>query len=177
MEREAYNALAAASVPAEEVVIERSVDLRLAGQYHELEVTYVSPGLGEPGGAIASLTRAFYDAYTERYGSVLTGLPIEAVTWRIEARGPKGRVRLAPLPHGDPDPVGAVKGRRSVFFGMPVAGFVPTPVYDRARLAPGARLAGPAIVEEPAATIVLHPGDQAEVTPYGALIVRCGGIR
>ena len=44
------------------------------------------------------------------------------------------------------------------------------------RLAPGSRLAGPAIVEEPAATVVLHPGDQAEVTPYGALIVRCGGI-
>ena len=51
MEREAYNALASASVPAEEVVIERSVDLRLAGQYHELAVAYVSPGLGEPGGA------------------------------------------------------------------------------------------------------------------------------
>ena len=52
---------------------------------------------------------------------------------------------------------------------------VQTPVYDRALLAAGARLVGPAIVEEPAATIVLSPGDQAEVNPYGALVVRRQG--
>jgi 5-oxoprolinase (ATP-hydrolysing)/N-methylhydantoinase A len=177
MERDAYHALASARVPAEDVVIERSVDLRLAGQYHELAVAYGSAEPGKPGEAIASLTRAFDDAYAERYGRVLTGLPIEAVTWRIAARGPQGRVRLAPVPHGAPDPVGAVKGRRSVFFGTPVARLVPTPVYARARLAAGSRLTGPAIVEEAATTIVLHPGDRAEVNPYGALVVRCGGMR
>jgi N-methylhydantoinase A len=105
---------------------------------------------------------------------MLTGLPIEATTWRVEARGPEGRVRLAPLPASDPDPAGALKGTRPVFFAIPEPGFVEAPVYERARLGAGTRLLGPAIVEEPAATAVLHPGDHAEVNPYGSLVINRG---
>ena len=70
-----------------------------------------------------------------------------------------------------------MKGTRPVSFQYPTPGFVDTPVYDRSLLAAGAQLQGPAIVEEPAATAVLHPGDHAEVNAYGALIVRRGTDR
>ncbi|HEY7035711.1 MAG TPA: hydantoinase/oxoprolinase family protein [Thermomicrobiales bacterium] len=199
VEREAVAALAAAGIAEEDVRIARSVDLRLEGQYHELTVGFGPPfppilggddrallrtvpqvhdafppqdwGEGGADAGGAELATSFAQHYAERYGRMLTGLPIEATTWRVAARGPEGRVRLAPLPAGDPDPTGALKGTRPVFFATPEPGFIETPVYDRARLGAGARLFGPAIVEEPAATAVLHPGDRAEVNPYGALII------
>ncbi|MEA2594379.1 MAG: N-methylhydantoinase [Thermomicrobiales bacterium] len=184
MEREAVASLAAAGVTEDDVRIQRSVDLRLEGQYHELTVPLHEAGRREGEKARETdrfaphdLAAAFAKRYAERYGRMLTGLPIEATTWRVEARGPEGRVRLAPLPVGDANPASAQKGTRPVFFAAPEPGFVETPVYDRARLAAGTRLLGPAIVEEPAATAVLHPGDRAEVNPYGALIVHRGAAQ
>ncbi|MGH7264192.1 MAG: hypothetical protein ACREMB_04955, partial [Candidatus Rokuibacteriota bacterium] len=44
-------------------------------------------------------------------------------------------------------------------------------VYDRARLPAGARVPGPAIVEEPDSTTVLPPGAAAEVDRWGNLLV------
>ncbi len=51
------------------------------------------------------------------------------------------------------------------------SGFVETCVYDRSRLKPGARLDGPAIVEQADTTTVIEPGWQAHVDPSGSLIL------
>lgn len=164
LEREARSALLAAGIAESDIVIERSADLRLTGQYHELTmpVKTLDP---------EKLATAFEAAYEERYGRMLSGLAIEATTWRIEARGPEGRVRLAPLPLGDSDASIAQTGVRPVYY--PTTGaFENTPVYDRTLLGHGAQIAGPAIVEEAAATAVLRPGDSGEVNAYGALVVR-----
>jgi N-methylhydantoinase A/oxoprolinase/acetone carboxylase beta subunit len=185
LEREARAALHAAGLSDDQITIERSVDLRLAGQYHELTVPFggkspspnVGGGVGVGAVIAATLAQSFEHAYTERYGRMLTGLPIEATTWRIEARGPEGRVRLAQGVPGEPDPSVAQSGKRAVFFGSPVPGYVTTPIYERARLKPGACLNGPAIIEEPAATTVLGPGDRGEINPYGALVVQRGGAQ
>jgi N-methylhydantoinase A len=155
------------------MVLARSVDLRLAGQYHELTIPFDLQAAPAAQRADA-LAAAFAGAYAERYGRMLTGLPIEATTWRLHARGPEGRVRLLPRPAGDADPQAALRGQRPVYAGEAL-GFVDTPVYDRLDLLPGARPTGPAIVEEPAATVVLLPGDAGEINPYGALVVRRGG--
>ena len=40
------------------------------------------------------------------------------------------------------------------------------PVLRRNALSPGARLKGPAVIEEKTSTIVLHPGQSAEVDRY-----------
>jgi N-methylhydantoinase A/oxoprolinase/acetone carboxylase beta subunit len=44
-------------------------------------------------------------------------------------------------------------------------------VFDRYALAPGAEVAGPAIVEERESTTVLPPGTTATVDDYASLIV------
>jgi N-methylhydantoinase A len=44
-------------------------------------------------------------------------------------------------------------------------------VYDRYRLAPGARIAGPAIVEERESTLVIGPGGDAVVDERWNLVV------
>jgi N-methylhydantoinase A len=44
-------------------------------------------------------------------------------------------------------------------------------VFERDHLASGAEIAGPALVEEPGATVVLYPGHQARLDAYGNLHV------
>jgi N-methylhydantoinase A len=57
-----------------------------------------------------------------------------------------------------------LKARRKAFFG---GRFVETPVYDGAAMRAGHRVKGPAIIEEPLTTIVLHPRQLATLDRYG----------
>jgi N-methylhydantoinase A len=66
---------------------------------------------------------------------------------------------------------GARLGARKAFFG---GRFVATPVFDGERLAPGQRIAGPAIVEEPFTTLVVYPGQRAVVDALGNYTVTIG---
>ncbi|MCY3632558.1 MAG: hydantoinase/oxoprolinase family protein [bacterium] len=54
--------------------------------------------------------------------------------------------------------------RRDAWFDRQI---VDCPVYDGPRLAPGTRLEGPAFVDHPSTSIVLRPGDRAEITAEG----------
>ena len=49
------------------------------------------------------------------------------------------------------------------------------PVYQRDALRAGARIAGPAIVQELGTTTVLFKGDDCKVAPSGELIIKVGG--
>ncbi|MBN8478291.1 MAG: hydantoinase/oxoprolinase family protein, partial [Burkholderiales bacterium] len=52
--------------------------------------------------------------------------------------------------------------------------YVDTPVYERAVLAPGCTIAGPAIVEQSDTTTIIHPGQRVDVDRYGNLLVHTG---
>ena len=57
-----------------------------------------------------------------------------------------------------------VKGRRKAFLGDR---FVVTPIYDGPAMRAGHRVKGPAIIEEPFTTIVLHPRQEATLDRHG----------
>jgi N-methylhydantoinase A len=80
-------------------------------------------------------------------------LPRPAVTPAARAHGRLDEARL---------------GERRAYFGE----FVPTAIYERARLPIGARLAGPAIVEQVDTTTVIPPGVTALVDEAGNLRLR-----
>ena len=63
----------------------------------------------------------------------------------------------------------AVRGSREVDFDE--RGIHQTTIYDRALLDPGAEMVGPVVVEEPAATLLVPPGNPVRVDDYGNLIV------
>ena len=74
-------------------------------------------------------------------------------------------------PEGRRGPLGqAQAGERRAYFAP--TGFVPTPIFDRARLPLGALMAGPAIVEQPDTTTVIPPGYTATVETTGNLRIR-----
>ncbi|MDQ3411011.1 MAG: hydantoinase/oxoprolinase family protein [Chloroflexota bacterium] len=154
---------------AESVRYGAALDMRFAGQYHELRVAL-------PGGVperehVAELAAAFQAGYTAEYGRAPGGLPVEILNWHLTAELPGFAFNLAKEPRREADPNGARKGERAVYFRRPEPGYRPCPVYDRYGLNPGAAFAGPAIVEEREATVVIPPGCRVVVDGYRNLLM------
>jgi len=72
--------------------------------------------------------------------------------------------------HAEVETGPALKGTRRAYF-RERSDFVETAVYDRARLAPGDEVRGPAVVEEEGSTLVIGPGGSARVATSGNLVV------
>jgi 5-oxoprolinase (ATP-hydrolysing)/N-methylhydantoinase A len=170
MEERGRAALADAGVLADEVELVREADLRIYGQIHEI-TTQVMPGeLGAH--SIPSLRRTFAEAYRRAYSRYNEEALVEAVNWKLTARGPSRRVELR-IPAGD-GAEHAIKGSRPAYL-REAGDLVETTVYDRYLLTPGTRLDGPAIVEERETTVVLPSGSTGSVDEYGDLVVELGG--
>ena len=65
----------------------------------------------------------------------------------------------------------ATSGRRDVYHGAE-HGWLATPVYARGKLAAGAMITGPAVIEEMSSTTLLTPGQRANVDKIGNIIIR-----
>ncbi len=59
----------------------------------------------------------------------------------------------------------ALKGYRDVDYAL--EGVRRAAIYDGTKLEPGMTFVGPAIVEDPGTTVVIHPGNRVEVDGYG----------
>jgi N-methylhydantoinase A len=86
----------------------------------------------------------------------------------VSGIGPITRPELREQPVGDGDVAAARTGTRAVGFDDTA---VPTDVFARELLRPGAVVTGPAIIEEYGSTIPVHPGFAARVDPYLNLVV------
>src|SRR5438094_1812145 len=148
------------------VTLARSVDARYVGQGYELTVPVPSGALDVA--ALVRIRAAFDEVYAARYGYANPTEPVETVTWKLAAVGGAPRVALAKAAGDGRD--GGLKGGRRAWFPE-TRGWTDCPVYDRYALAPGARVDGPAIVEERESTSVLPPGTSAGVDEYANLIV------
>jgi len=116
--------------------------------------------------------RARFDEIHQRqHGHAAPDQPLELVNYRVEAIG-----LLPPLVMPDPErssePVeSACVGHRPALFTSLAAELRPVPVFDRARLRPGHRFDGPAIVEQYDATTVVCPEQEVTVDDRGNLVV------
>jgi 5-oxoprolinase (ATP-hydrolysing)/N-methylhydantoinase A len=149
--------LAAAGIAGADMVVERSADMRLIGQMHEINVPL--PAGVIDAGSLAGLRAAFSRVYTRQYTTIPEGAPIEAISFRVRVVGPKPPLDLA-SPELPAPGLTKQKSVRQAWFGD---AFVETAVYDRYALRPGDHLTGPAIVEEREATTVISPGDELTV--------------
>lgn len=164
MEREGLALLARAGVPRDQVTLRRTADMRYVGQGHEVAVPLPLGTLGpETTPAVAA---AFAEVYRQQYGRTGPEVDIEALNWRLLASGPQPVLRLGtPQPGATADARAAVKGQRPIYL-PDERGYRPVPVYDRYRLAAGARFAGPAIIEERESTIVVPSWADVEIDAF-----------
>src|SRR3954447_21169025 len=78
------------------VEFERSMDARLVGQ------TWETPFIAVPGGAIdataiATMIESFHVAYLQRTGNRFDALPVQGVTYRVQAKVPIDKVAYPPI--------------------------------------------------------------------------------
>ena len=146
-----------------------SIDLRYQGQGYELNVPAgMSADVGAE--AVADIRERFDQAHEQLFGHSAKTEPAEAVNYRVRAtvRAPKFAMKRGERAAG-PASVARI-GEREVYFDR-ASGMTSTPVYDRALLAPGHEVAGPAVVEQLDSTTVVYPGQRAVVDDYGNLVI------
>jgi 5-oxoprolinase (ATP-hydrolysing)/N-methylhydantoinase A len=156
--------LAEAGITGSGVSVERSADMRLVGQMHEITVPLPTGQIDET--SLPAIHDAFAKAYAARYTSLYPGAQVEAVSFRVRCSGPAPELLLREAGAQAQGP--KQKGSRQAYFGDPV-GFAEATVYDRYALVAGDRIVGPAIIEEREATTIVPPGDSVTVDEVGNL--------
>ena len=141
-----------------------AADMRYVGQSYEIEVPVEAAWLA-PGGGAALLT-AFHRAHERAFGHADREAPAEIINLRVQLRAARQRVPLAEIPAGAPP---APRTTRRIWLdGRPIE----ARVFDRAALGRGARLAGPAIIEQPDTTVLVPAGHVGDVDRFGNLVLR-----
>jgi N-methylhydantoinase A len=137
-------------------------------QVWELDTPLPTGHVGGPA-EIAALAEAFNQVHERVYAVRDEGSAVEFVNW-------KGRISVrAFTPPTPPDAIAVAHtavpdGHRDCYFIE--TGRLRTPVYRGERLRPGARVAGPAIIEEPTTTIVVYASGTADLTASGNYLLR-----
>lgn len=152
------------NVSGDRRAIRLSVDMRYAGQGHELNVAAPS-SLN-----IDELRAAFERIHTQMYGYTVPEEPIQITTFRAEAIAAVAKAPIRAFPPTTTPVAEAVTATRDVYLPE-CGGFTVCPVYDREKLGVGHAVSGPAIVEQMDSTTLILPGQTARVDPYLNLIV------
>jgi 5-oxoprolinase (ATP-hydrolysing) len=139
-------------------------DVRLELRYAGTEAT-LSLSSGSDWKALAE---RFHEEHAARFGYARGEHPIELVGVRVEAK------LVRPLEDALPTLLpqrGTPKPKRSTRLFRGGAFVEDVPVYDRAQLGAGARIAGPALLLDPTGTLALDPGFVATLRADGILSV------
>src|ERR1700692_3221740 len=144
-------------------------DLRYVGQEFTLSVPWSRDAIKR--GDRQKIRAAFDALYEHRYSHHSPDEPVEMVNIRLAAIGKRAKLafpRLAAKTAAKPK-------RRDVYLGDPKKP-VSCPIYQRFDLGAGARVAGPALIEEHGTTTVLFKGDSCRMARSGELIIDVGGV-
>ena len=154
------------TIPAEQVGFRRYADMRYRKQGYEIRVPIPDGPLDAS--REGEIRKRFEAAYIDIYGHTVANTPIDVLSWRVVAHGPKPRLALPTMETGSG--MTAQKGTRAVY--LPAEkGLAEVPVYDRYALAADSELAGPAIVEERESTVVVNGPAAIRVDGSNNLIV------
>jgi N-methylhydantoinase A len=137
--------------------------IRYGGQSYAVEVP--DPSLDDPG----QLGAAFKSVHRQLYGFATDG-PWELTGLRVTLSVPRNLGMTAP--GSDGAGAGVALGRASCWFDG--SGSRPTARYDRAALATGQRIEGPAIVGDEWSTVILPPGASLVCGEAGHLSIEVG---
>jgi N-methylhydantoinase A len=162
-----HTLLARERVEIERVDVRHEVDVLYRGQSHVIRLAVESPGF-DTAQVLADFTRY----YQERFAISLPEMVPVLVNARTTIVGVRRPIDLGIFrPRHGSGVASALAGERQAWFG---GAWHPTKIYRREKLPPGARLAGPAIIEQLDSTFVLDPDSHAEVDELGNIVVTVG---
>ena len=143
MRKEATNVVRGGVPSDSPLAVTRVVELRYAGQGHDLRIALDDGPLVRDDGA--ALKARFEERYRDVYGLTIDGLDVRSVSWSVTVSTRASPVSSASMP-SDPPPPRARRGRRIYDAELGEASLCP--VYSRFELEPGTEIAGPAIIVE-----------------------------
>ncbi|MGA1840560.1 MAG: hydantoinase/oxoprolinase family protein [bacterium] len=161
LEEKGKNDLIAEGIDENAIVLERFLDMRYAGQSHEIIV----PCTGD-------YREGFHMLHEKKYGYRNRDKAVEVVNLRLRVRGsPEKPEFKKSLKSFKRVPDEALLGEKEVIFE---GRYLKTPILQRERILTGNKIKGPAILVEYSSTIVVPPFADAYVDEYGNIIM---GIR
>ena len=144
---------------AGELELERFLDMKFRRQVHNVRIPVPSGELRSQ--EMDALMVNFEEAYERIYGkgTAYRKAGVEVSNFIVTATTKTYKPKLKVDDWEGADPERARVGERQVYFEE----FIQTPVFRMELLRPGNRIVGPAIVESPATTLLLHPRQTATV--------------
>ena len=146
---------------SERARVSRRLDVRYQGQSYELSIPFTT-----------GFRQDFHREHAKAYGYAYPERPLEIVNLRIRLVIPTPKSRPRTMKSGP-----ANQAREALIKTTPVwfdGKEHSTGIYDRARLAPGARLLGPAVITEYSATTVVPPDFACKVDEHLNLVLQRG---
>jgi N-methylhydantoinase A len=167
--RQAEEVVAAAGIAVERIELIYELDMHYLGQTHTVSVPLSVPPGDHLSVSEGMVRQAFEAAYRASFSRLLHGLAIRIVSLRVAAIGRRPKFDFSVFA---PDPAASLDkarlgSRRAWFDG----GWRDTPIWSRLDLPTGSRIDGPAILEQPDATIVIDPGVAGRTDQRGNLLV------
>lgn len=168
--RQEAEAIVKQGAPDAPLVEHWTAEMRYRGQGHEVTVSV-------PGGELKKTDRTklvalFVEQYTQQFGRSIPGLEVEVMNWSLRLA-----TREVSLPACPPLPV-ARPAKPVSFTRMadPQSGeMIKVPVYKRGELAPGAVLAGPAVISEDETTTIVTDGYSAHINALDYIVLERKG--
>ena len=167
-EEQARRQFAAEGVDPADVKFLRYGKFRYQNQEHTTEVL-IEGAVGD--GRLAEIAAAFHETYEREYTYRLDA-PVEMVGIHLVASAEVGKLTVSERkPTGTPAEA-ALKGERDVDYAL--EGVHRARIYDGTKLEPGMEFSGPAVVEDPGTTVVVHPGNRVRIDGYGNIHIALG---
>jgi N-methylhydantoinase A len=162
-----------------DMVLLPALDMRYAGQSHELTIPLAQHSASRPRSVVGRIIHDFHTAHRRRFSYANEQEPVEIVNLRLKAVGRTAKPQFQRQPLGGLDPRAAHIGYKQVHFGDGDSPYAarpfPTALYERERLMPGNMIVGPAIVFQLDTTSIIPPGWAASVDGWGNLVVEQRG--
>ena len=172
MEQEGLQELQAVGISMEQVVFERAADMRYVGQEHAVAVAIPSAVGDEEARPV--IKDAFDQAHELRFSHSAPEEPAQLVSLRVSVLGYVSKPSLPRIAQGASSPPAEARRSPRPVMADEADSPVDCAVFDRLRLLAGNVIDGPAVIEEPASSTFLGPGDRATINQYGHLVIDLG---
>jgi N-methylhydantoinase A len=153
----------------DQITFTRTARMRYIGQFHEVEVPILEGEI-----TASTLERAvetLHERHQDLYSFAMPWMPAQFLTFRLLATVARAPFELQRLDKSSSGGGATLKRtRRCLWKGRELE----TPVYDGDSMSAGAKIAGPAIIEERTTTVVIPEGFTCEVDPFRNYVLRKG---
>ena len=165
LEKQAEEWLAKDNVPESARAYRRYVEARYEGQSFEVRVQFEQP---IDNVSLEAFLLAFHAEHKTQYSYDIQERHVEIVNCRLEAVGETPKPPMESTSAGEDG--SHSRNTRKVHFGAE-GGWLDAAIRNRASLAPGDQIVGPAVIEEMSSTTVVPPGCRANVDAIGNLVL------